>query len=97
LRLLQLLDDTPTVPGDVRPAYAHASQARQILNDAEDDLRDWRPGDLLGSDAKSVGSGSSSVVSQGEQRRETKGKEKEVYRGSEEDGVDAKDRLQEVG
>ncbi|KAK4116501.1 hypothetical protein N656DRAFT_723927, partial [Canariomyces notabilis] len=43
LRLLQLLDDTPTVPGDVRPAYAHASQARQILNDAEDDLRDWRP------------------------------------------------------
>ncbi|KAK4191731.1 putative sphingolipid long chain base-responsive protein [Podospora australis] len=42
LRLLQLLDDTPVVPGDTRPAYAHASQARQILNDAEDDLRDWR-------------------------------------------------------
>ncbi|KAK4458002.1 Eisosome component PIL1/LSP1 [Cladorrhinum samala] len=42
LRLLQLLDDTPVVPGDVRPAYSNASQARQILNDAEDDLRDWR-------------------------------------------------------
>ncbi len=42
LRLLQLLDDTPVVPGDVRPPYAHASQARQILNDAEDDLREWR-------------------------------------------------------
>ncbi|EFQ26269.1 sphingolipid long chain base-responsive protein LSP1 [Colletotrichum graminicola M1.001] len=42
-RLLQLLDDTPVVPGDMRPAYHHAQQARQILNDAEDDLRDWRP------------------------------------------------------
>jgi hypothetical protein len=42
LRLLQLLDDTPVVPGDVRPAYAHGSQARQILNDAEDDLKEWR-------------------------------------------------------
>lgn len=31
------------VPGDRRPAYPHGAQARQILNDAEDDLRDWRP------------------------------------------------------
>ncbi|KAK1973079.1 sphingolipid long chain base-responsive protein LSP1 [Colletotrichum sublineola] len=44
-RLLQLLDDSPVVPGDMRPAYHHAQQARQILNDAEDDLRDWRPED----------------------------------------------------
>lgn len=42
LRLLQLLDDTPIVPGDVRPPYTQAAQARQILNDAEDDLREWR-------------------------------------------------------
>ncbi|RDL36951.1 putative Sphingolipid long chain base-responsive protein LSP1 [Venustampulla echinocandica] len=42
-RLLHLLDDTPAVPGDVRPAYEHADQARQILNDAEDDLKDWQP------------------------------------------------------
>jgi hypothetical protein len=41
-RVLNLLDDTPVVPGDVRPAYEHSSQARQILNDAEDDLRDWQ-------------------------------------------------------
>lgn len=27
----------------MRPTYHHAQQARQILNDAEDDLRDWRP------------------------------------------------------
>ncbi|KAK3181454.1 hypothetical protein K4F52_007316 [Lecanicillium sp. MT-2017a] len=41
-RLLHLLDDTPVVPGDTRPAYDNAAQARQVLNDAEDDLRDWR-------------------------------------------------------
>ena len=42
-RLLNLLDDTPVVPGDTRPAFEHGSQARQILNDAEEDLRDWAP------------------------------------------------------
>jgi hypothetical protein len=40
---LNLLDDTPVVPGDIRPEFAHANQARQVLNDAEDDLRDWQP------------------------------------------------------
>lgn len=42
-RVLNLLDDTPVVPGDIRPAYEHTNQARQILNDAEDDLKDWQP------------------------------------------------------
>lgn len=42
-RLLSLLDDSPVVPGDTRVAYEHAAQARQILNDAEDDLREWQP------------------------------------------------------
>ncbi len=42
-RLLNLLDDTPVVPGDTRPEFEHASQARQILNDAEEDLREWTP------------------------------------------------------
>ncbi|KAK3996433.1 Eisosome component PIL1/LSP1 [Cladorrhinum sp. PSN332] len=61
LRLLQLLDDTPVVPGDVRPAYPHASQARQILNDAEDDLRDWRPSGLPTNNASTLASPSSPV------------------------------------
>ncbi|KAK4697802.1 hypothetical protein P7C71_g317, partial [Lecanoromycetidae sp. Uapishka_2] len=42
-RLLNLLDDTPVVPGDTRPEFEHAHQARQILNDAEEDLREWTP------------------------------------------------------
>lgn len=42
-RLLKLLDDTPVVPGDTRPAFEHAHQARQVLNDAEEDLREWTP------------------------------------------------------
>ena len=42
-RLLNLLDDTPVVPGDTRPAFEHGSQARQVLNDAEEDLREWAP------------------------------------------------------
>lgn len=42
-RLLKLLDDSPVVPGDTREAYPHSGQARQILNDAEDDLREWQP------------------------------------------------------
>ncbi|KAH8814834.1 Eisosome component PIL1-domain-containing protein [Xylogone sp. PMI_703] len=42
-RLLNLLDDTPVVPGNTRPPFQNLDQARQILNDAEEDLRDWRP------------------------------------------------------
>ena len=42
-RLLNLLDDTPVVPGDAHPAFEHAHQARQVLNDAEEDLREWTP------------------------------------------------------
>ncbi|PPJ51354.1 hypothetical protein CBER1_10053 [Cercospora berteroae] len=42
-RLVNLLDDTPTVPGEERPAYAHADEGRDILNDAEAALRAWSP------------------------------------------------------
>lgn len=37
------LTSPPVVPGDVRPAFEHSAQARQILNDAEEDLREWQP------------------------------------------------------
>jgi hypothetical protein len=42
-RLLNLIDDSPVIPGDIRAPYEHGNQARQVLNDAEDDLRDWQP------------------------------------------------------
>lgn len=42
-RLLNLLDDTPVVPGDVRQPFANANEARQILNDAESELQSWHP------------------------------------------------------
>ena len=48
-RLLELLDDTPVVPGDNRIPFDANLQARQILDDAEDDLKDWRPDAELGS------------------------------------------------
>ncbi|KAI9871699.1 MAG: hypothetical protein M1823_008370, partial [Watsoniomyces obsoletus] len=41
-RLLNLIDDTPIVPGDTHPAFAEEEAARQVLNDAEADLRDYR-------------------------------------------------------
>ncbi|KAF9241918.1 hypothetical protein DTO013E5_6855 [Penicillium roqueforti] len=40
-RLLNYIDDTPVVPGDARQAYDHEPLARQILEDAENDLRGW--------------------------------------------------------
>lgn len=42
-RLLNYIDDSPVVPGDTRRAYDHELEARQILEDAENDLRSWEP------------------------------------------------------
>jgi hypothetical protein len=42
-RLLSLLDDTPITPGDAPRPFDQAREARQILDDAEEDLRHWRP------------------------------------------------------
>lgn len=42
-QLINLLDDTPIVPGEERPPYNQAELARQTLNDAEDGLRIWQP------------------------------------------------------
>lgn len=38
-----LMDDTPVVPGDTHPAFEGGEAARGILNEAEEDLREWRP------------------------------------------------------
>lgn len=41
--MLNLLDDTPVVPGDTRQTYEQTEQARQILDDAAEDLKHWEP------------------------------------------------------
>lgn len=66
-RVLNLLDDSPIVPGEAHPTYAGESAGRDILNDAEDELRAWQPRyEPISSNAASLGAGampnSSSVV-----------------------------------
>lgn len=41
-RMLNLLDDTPIVPGDSHPPFQNTVLASQVLTDAEDELRAWR-------------------------------------------------------
>lgn len=41
-RILNLLDDTPIVPGDVHQPFGGFELARDILNDAEEQLRNWQ-------------------------------------------------------
>ncbi|MCJ1351373.1 MAG: hypothetical protein MMC33_001357 [Icmadophila ericetorum] len=56
-RLINLLDDTPVVPGDVRPAFEQKSQADQIINDAEADLQQWAPNlEPIHTQAEGIGS-----------------------------------------
>lgn len=60
-RLLTLLDDSPITPGDARRVYEHGGAARQVLNDAEDDLKSWetnRGQDLVENEATGFGAGS---------------------------------------
>jgi len=43
-RLLDMLDDTPVVPGADRAAYDNERAAKEILIDAEEELAKWQPG-----------------------------------------------------
>jgi hypothetical protein len=57
-RILNLLDDTPIVPGDTRAGFEEIETARQVLNDAEDELRSWQPNlEPIHSNAGSLGAG----------------------------------------
>ncbi|KAK2740306.1 hypothetical protein FQN57_006186 [Myotisia sp. PD_48] len=42
-RLLSLLDDTPLVPGETRGQWYQSEVGRQIIDDAELELRGWEP------------------------------------------------------
>ncbi|KAI0837745.1 Eisosome component PIL1-domain-containing protein [Hypoxylon sp. FL0890] len=54
-RLLDLLDDSPVTPGDARRPYENGSAARQVLNDAEDDLKSWEKNASADSHDSAVG------------------------------------------
>ncbi|KAL2810826.1 Eisosome component PIL1-domain-containing protein [Aspergillus granulosus] len=41
-RLLDCLDDTSVIPGDEPKEYAHGEEAKQIVEDAEQDLHSWQ-------------------------------------------------------
>ncbi|KAF2152626.1 hypothetical protein K461DRAFT_256646 [Myriangium duriaei CBS 260.36] len=56
-KLIDLLDDTPVVPGDEHHPFAHAEEARETLNEAERELRLWEPSwTPIGSNASGLGS-----------------------------------------
>ena len=40
-RLINLVDDTPIVPGNSHPAFDGNETARLILNDTEEELKNW--------------------------------------------------------
>ncbi|KAF2134485.1 hypothetical protein P153DRAFT_362252 [Dothidotthia symphoricarpi CBS 119687] len=68
-RLLNLVDDTPIVPGDVHPAFQEVEAARQVITDAEADLREYELNvDPINSNAGNLGVGAmpSNVVRQTE-------------------------------
>ncbi|KMU72713.1 meiotic expression up-regulated protein 14 [Coccidioides immitis RMSCC 3703] len=57
-RILNLLDDTPLVPGEARRSYEGAEPGKQILEDAEQELRTWEPSvEPIRSSAHGVGPG----------------------------------------
>ncbi|KAI1333172.1 Eisosome component PIL1-domain-containing protein [Xylariaceae sp. FL0255] len=61
-RLLDLLDDSPVTPGDTSRVYENGNQARQVLNDAEDDLKTWEKNQDVGEYESPVGGGLNSVA-----------------------------------
>lgn len=46
-KLLDLLDDSPIIPGDARIAYESEKEAKDLLLEAEEALQSWRPGQLF--------------------------------------------------
>jgi len=95
-RLLNLVDDTPIVPGDTHAPFAEVEAARQVLNDAESDLQNYRlevepitsnsgtlgVGAMPGSAPGTSVAGQSSTVDQGYSSRSVSGEEQRFEHGS---------------
>jgi len=62
-RMVNLIDDTPIVPGDAHPSYDNTEAARRILDEAEADLREWSPRlEPVTSSAHGLGTYSSNIT-----------------------------------
>lgn len=56
-RILEFLDDTPVVPGDAPAAYRHEGEAKQVLLDCEEELKQYRPKEYDGNLARVAANG----------------------------------------
>lgn len=57
-RLLNLVDDTPIVPGESHPPFEGAEAGRQVLNDTEEELRNYQTHlEPITSNASGLGAG----------------------------------------
>jgi hypothetical protein len=85
-RLINLLDDTPLVPGEERvaPGREYEEEAREVLNDAERALRGWTKSvDPIHSNAGSLGTNAvpSNIEQQAEQSTVLQKAEQNVHSG----------------
>ncbi|KAL1311008.1 hypothetical protein AAFC00_001226 [Neodothiora populina] len=68
-KILNLLDDTPVVPGDAHPPYENEVAGREILNMAEEELRAWQPNvEPIHSSAGALGSNAMPISGNGTER-----------------------------
>jgi hypothetical protein len=85
-RLINLLDDTPMVPGEERPAVSreYEEEAREVLNDAERALRGWTKNvEPIRSSAGNLGSNAvpGNIEQQAEQQAVVRQAEQNVQSG----------------
>ncbi|KJX92733.1 hypothetical protein TI39_contig5829g00006 [Zymoseptoria brevis] len=67
-RLINMLDDTPIVPGEDRVAFTGADEGKEVLNDAETGLRGWTLNvDPIESNAGKIGNSGMGAPPQQEQ------------------------------
>ena len=73
-RLVNLVDDTPIVPGNSHQAFDGNEKARLILDNAEEDLKNWHPThEVIRSNASSMAAGAMPGVSTTETSSSTEG------------------------
>lgn len=73
-QILEYLDDTPVVPGDAPAQYTHEQDAKQILLNCEEELKQYRP--------KHYDGGLSRVAANGLPENDTEYENASIYEGT---------------